>query len=141
MSDTKRVLVITAGDKARGMGLVMRSLTLAELKSRGVGVDFCCQLDTPGAVRITQAGYPIYADWIGLAGADDAVIVDLKPSGIYEPHIEFLQEVRPHARKLIAFTGAGWAKKDIPVGLLDLQIAQSVLVDAPAAPGVLVGPE
>lgn len=142
MNTTKQILIYTLGDKRRGMGHVARSLTLAdELKRRGIGVSFSTILDSPGANKITGRGYPVYADWHSLARAADVVVVDVQHIDGYRPDLDLLLKFRHAARRLVIFTGAGWPHATLPLGLVDLQIGQSVLMDTEPAPGVLVGPE
>jgi len=131
-----RILIKTLGDAKHGLGHVKRCLTLArELRRRNVDVVFTTPDNTPGHKIISDAQLPIREE----AGAAHALIIDVQ----HGPDRETLACAREHYPTVINIGGVGWAMQDPDAlnELVDLQIYQSVLVDAPAHPRRLMGVE
>src|SRR3990167_1927824 len=133
------VLIYTIGDKAHGMGHVMRELVLArELRRRGVEITFFTPPNTPGWDRIQAAEFGISDVPI----RTDAVIVDLEARAGYSLDMSLIYKLRMDYHRLIVVNGAGWRRNTDGVAeLVDLQVCQSVLEDAPDEPNTLSGPQ
>jgi len=141
----KRIIIATLGTKNNGMGHVIRCITLADaLTKRGASVEFVTLANTPGWDRLLKTKYPVKGvtevnDLITSAGHASACIVDIE----HGPDRAMLERACELYPCVINIGGVGWAMKDPDAldNLVDLQIYQSVLRDAPAHPRRLVGVE
>lgn len=138
-----RVLVYTIGDRQHGMGHIIRQLVLAEsLKDCGVEVRFITSENNAGRSRIVAGGYSCLIEddeYPNMCGDYDAVLVDVESINGFSLTEELIRSVRPAARRLVVFSGAGWANDTSSViGDIDLQVCQSVLEDV-SAPNALSG--
>lgn len=142
----KNIVIFVRGDKKSGMGHVVRCITLAEhLAKRDCRVEFVTLFDTPGFDRLIKTKFARR----GVESIDsmltcynwhaDAAILDFECG----PTRAMLESARALFPCVINIGGVGWAMQDPAAldDLVDLQIYQSVLCDAPQHPRRLVGVE
>ncbi len=142
----KHIIFFTLGTPQNGMGHIVRCITLADqLKQRGAHVEFVTLQNTPGWTRLMQTQHPVrgvaeVGDMLtAYTGHADAIVIDVE----HGPDRAMLERARELYPCVINIGGVGWAMQDPDAldNLVDLQIYQSVLNDAPPNPRRLVGVE
>ena len=145
MSD---ICIYTVGDRAHGMGHVVRCLTLAgALKASGFGVVFATQHETPGYERLRKSPYlvtdyaPDDVSWTNRARWCPACIIDVENG----PTRAMLGAARKFA-KVIVIGGSGYLMTDREAirEMADLFVAQTILpndADVTGADQIIINPE
>ena len=125
------ICIYAVGDRAHGMGHVVRCLTLADaLKASGFGVNFATQHETPGYERIRKSPYlvidfaPDDMSWANRARWCSACIIDVENG----PTRAMLGAARNFS-KVIVIGGSGYIMQDRQAirDLADLFICQTIL--------------
>lgn len=139
-----RIVFITLGTKHNGMGHIVRCIVLADaLTSLGFKPEFVTLASTPGWERLLKTKYPVFGegDIYNLVGSRcvgaAACVIDIE----HGPDRQMLDQARGVYPAVINIGGVGWAMQDPTAldNLVDLQIYQSVLIDAPVNPRRLQG--
>ncbi len=121
------------GDRARGLGHIIRSLQLgAELVRRGCGVTFCTEHETPGAARLQKSIYSVEdyhpLDWSWMKRYNAAyvtLIIDVENG----PARDFLEAAQFSFQRVVVVAGSGYTLIDWTAvqELSDLVICQSLI--------------
>jgi len=146
MTDAKRILIYTSGDKMHGMGHVCRSLVLGrELKARGAEVRYLTPADTPGARRIEEVGAAFTTFLPGQAlsslradgRGSDTLVVDVE----HGPTGEWLKRIKAYYPRVVVIGGVGYGTPERAdySKYADLEVYQSILRDEPERERVLSG--
>lgn len=141
-----KLLIYTLGDRAHGMGHVLRCLTLAEvLSARGVAVLFVTAPDTPGQLRLRQSGWTVYdfvegdLSWTHRFPEARAALLDVE----HGPPTMMLKTMRRYFDTIITVNGSGYTlQQPYDVRLYsDLIVYQSLLATPDAIVPTLAGAE